>query len=74
MIIPKQDEDLYKLSLTLELPAPLIVDPLKDVLPVARAPSRFALLRFAYRKKEKRKEKHHKTIRMSLLYIESRKA
>lgn len=55
MIIPKQDEDLYKLSLTLGLPAPLIFDPLKDVLPVARAPSRFALLRFAYRKKEKRK-------------------
>lgn len=34
------------------LPAPVIFDPLKDVFPVASAPSRLALLKFACRKQK----------------------
>lgn len=30
-----------------QIPAPYMIDPLKDVLPVASAPSRFAFLRLA---------------------------
>jgi len=32
------------------IPAPVIFDPLKDVFPVASAPSKLALLKFACRK------------------------
>lgn len=47
------------------IPAPVIFDPLKDVFPVARAPSKLALLRLAWRKwflqtQHTRRENGHK--------------
>ena len=40
------------IKLNFKIPAPVIIDPRKEVFPVASAPSRLALVKFACRKRQ----------------------